>query len=188
MANLLSELDEHLAAMEALRPLLENEVPRLAGAMGDVLDAGGRIFAFGNGGSAADAQHLASEIVGKFETNRRGLPAFALTTDASVLTSLSNDFGYTEVFARQVEALAGPADLVLGLSTSGESPNVLRGLLAARERGCRTAALLGRGGGSIREAVDFQLVIPHGRTARVQEAHVFLIHALCLLLDERFTE
>jgi D-sedoheptulose 7-phosphate isomerase len=186
MSDLLKQLEEHRELFSQLDELLENELVRLGEMAAGTLEAGGCIYAFGNGGSAADAQHLASEIVGRFEVERKGLSAVALTTDASVLTSLANDYGYDMIFARQVEALAGPGDLVIGISTSGHSPNVLRGLEAARQSGCHTAALLGCDGGPAVALADVSLIAPHDRTTRIQEVHVFIIHLLCSLIDKHF--
>lgn len=147
------------------------------------LKAGHKLLVFGNGGSAADAQHIAAELVGRYQRERRGLPAIALTTDTSILTSLGNDYGFEHIFARQIEALATAGDVALGISTSGESANVKRGMLRAKEAGCVTAAFLGRQGGSIRTLVDHAVVIPAQDTARIQECHITLGHILCELVE-----
>jgi len=139
----------------------------------------------GNGGSAGDAQHLAAEIVGRFKLERRGLPAIALTTDSSILTAIGNDYGFEQVFRRQVEALAAPGDVVIGISTSGNSPNVLAALTLAREIGCRTIGLLGRDGGTILPVVDLDLTVPSQDTPRIQEGHITMIHILCDLVERR---
>lgn len=151
----------------------------LVGALGD----GRRVLAFGNGGSAADAQHFVAELVGRFERTRRGWPAVALTVDASVMTALANDFGFDAVFARQVEALGGPGDVALGITTSGASPNVVRGLEMARARGLRTIALTGRDGGAAGRLADVHVNVPEAVTARVQEAHTTVLHLLCAMVD-----
>jgi D-sedoheptulose 7-phosphate isomerase len=148
-------------------------------ALGD----GHKLLIFGNGGSAADAQHIAAELVGRYLRERPGMAAIALTTDTSILTSLGNDYGFERIFARQVESLARPSDVVLGISTSGNSPNVQHGLVQAREMGCVTAAFLGKDGGSIRRLVDHAIVIPSRDTARIQECHITLGHILCELVE-----
>jgi len=139
---------------------------------------------FGNGGSAADSQHIAAELVGRYSLERRGMPAIALTTDSSILTSVGNDYGFDQIFERQIEALAVPGDVALGISTSGNSPNVERGLRRAKEIGeIATAGFLGKTGGAIREQVDYAVVIPAQDTARIQECHITLGHILCELVE-----
>jgi phosphoheptose isomerase len=160
---------------------------------GPVLDAaavivtamkgGGTLLAFGNGGSAADAQHVASELVGRFERHRRGFAAIALTTDASVLTSISNDYGYERVFARQLEALGRKGDVAMGITTSGASANVIAAFEAARARGLQTIALTGRDGGAAGRAVDIHINVPSDSTARIQEVHRTLLHVICDLVE-----
>ncbi len=147
------------------------------------LAAGGKILACGNGGSASDAQHFVAELVGRYRDERPALAAVALNTDGAVLTCIANDYDYDRVFARQVEALGRPRDLLLAISTSGRSPNVLRALETARARGLATAALLGRDGGPAVPLADLALVVEAGETARIQEAHALLIHLLCEALD-----
>lgn len=149
----------------------------------EALRGGRQVLAFGNGGSAADAQHFVAELVGRFERTRRGWPAVALTVDASVMTALANDFGFEAVFARQVEALGGPGDVALGITTSGTSPNVVRGLEVARARGLRTIALTGRDGGAAGRLADVHVNVPEAVTARVQEAHTTVLHLLCAMVD-----
>jgi D-sedoheptulose 7-phosphate isomerase len=152
------------------------------------LEGGGRVFWLGNGGSAADCQHLAAELVGRFERDRNGLASIALTTDSSILTSVGNDYGFEQIFARQVEALCRPGDLVVGISTSGNSPNVLLALEKARSMGIQTVGLGGRGGGKLKELVDLCLVVPSNSTARIQEAHVLVGHILCDLVERHFAD
>lgn len=155
----------------------------------DVLDrafrSGGMLLLFGNGGSSADAQHLAAELVGRFARARRALPAVALTTNQALLTAWSNDRAFEEVFARQVEALGRPGDVAWAISTSGASPNVLRGLGAARTAGLTTIGLTGRGTGEFRALCDIVLSVPHESTARVQEVHIVTYHAICDMLERR---
>lgn len=181
--------DDHRVAFEATRPLLA-PTAALAEAVISVLRSGGKLLLCGNGGSAADAQHIATEFTVRFETTRRGLPAIALTTDTSALTAASNDLGYAQVFARQVEALGRPGDMLIGITTSGHSPNVSAALIAARDLGLVTACLTGRDGGEIaaKGLADHCLIVPHGKTARIQEMHIFLGHLLCAAADDAFTD
>jgi D-sedoheptulose 7-phosphate isomerase len=154
-----------------------------AQAMSDALNAGRKLLVFGNGGSASDAQHMSAELVGRFQRERAALPAIALTVDTSILTSIANDYSYKQVFARQIEALGRPGDVVLGISTSGESPNVVAGLQAAKAQGLKTVALTGRDGGSVGRAADIHVNVPDENTARVQEVHRTLIHVMCEVIE-----
>lgn len=146
--------------------------------------AGGRVFACGNGGSAADAQHFTSEFTGRYEKDRRAYPAIALTTDTSALTAICNDYGYAHVFARQLEALARAGDVLVALSTSGNSANVVAAVEYARKHKITTVGLLGRDGGKLLPLVDHALVIPAAGTARIQEAHILILHLLCEAFEE----
>ena len=152
--------------------------------MAESLRGGGRVLAFGNGGSAADAQHLAGELVGRFRRDRAALSAIALTTDSSVVTAIGNDMGYDSVFRRQVEAHGRPGDIAVGITTSGRSPNVVQALQLARERGLVTMGLTGGGGGRLAGAVDYLIDVPHAETARIQEVHVMVVHVLCQIVEE----
>lgn len=163
------------------------QVARLAAEVVGALRSGGKVMFCGNGGSAADAQHLAAELVVRFRRMRRALPAVALTTDTSVLTAGANDLGFEEVFARQVEALGEAGDVLVLHSTSGESENLIRAADVARLRGLTTIALLARGGGRLRGCVDHALVVPTDSTARAQEIHLALGHVICELVDREFT-
>jgi D-sedoheptulose 7-phosphate isomerase len=154
-----------------------------AAAMVAALRTGGRVLACGNGGSAADAQHFAAELVGRFERERAAMAAIALTTDTSIMTALANDYDFTRVFARQVEALGRPGDVLLGISTSGASANVLAAFDAARAGGLTTVALTGRDGGAMGAAADIHINVPAASTARVQEVHRTLLHAVCALIE-----
>ena len=145
--------------------------------------AGGKLLIFGNGGSAADAQHMAAELVSRFQRERPALAAIALTTDTSILSAIGNDYSFDRVFVRQIEALGRAGDVALGISTSGGSTNVVAGLEAARRLGLRTIALTGRDGGAVGRAADLHLNVPDDSTARVQEVHRTLIHALCELIE-----
>ena len=152
--------------------------------MAECLRGGGRVLAFGNGGSAADAQHLAGELVGRFRRDRAALSAIALTTDSSVVTAIGNDMGYESVFRRQVEAHGRPGDVAVGITTSGRSPNVVQALQLAREHGLVTMGLTGGGGGRLAGAVDYLIEVPHAETARIQEVHVMVVHVLCQIVEE----
>jgi D-sedoheptulose 7-phosphate isomerase len=170
---------EHRAvveAVDALLPALADVTQRLCTAF----QAGGRLYTFGNGGSAADAQHLAAELIGRYKRERRPLPAMALSVDPSVVTCIANDYAYEDVFARQVEALARPGDVVAGFTTSGRSENVVRGLATARRAGATTVLFGGgtAGGGPAAAHADFALIVPSATTARVQEMHLLLLHTL----------
>lgn len=163
-----------------LVPLIE----RAARAVWECLERGGKVLFFGNGGSASDSQHLAAELVGRYERERRGLAAVALTTDTSILTAVGNDYGYDRVFLRQVEALGRPGDVAFGLSTSGNSPNVLLAIERARQMGLVTIALSGRDGGKLASAAEISIVVPSAKTARIQETHILIGHILCERVDE----
>ncbi|MGP8243982.1 MAG: SIS domain-containing protein [Bryobacteraceae bacterium] len=168
---------EALGVLESLKDL-EAAVDVAAGSCVEALATGHKLLLCGNGGSAAEAQHLAAELVGRYTVNRRALPAIALAADPSVLTSIANDFEFEQVFARQIAALGSPGDLLVVFSTSGNSPNVLAALEAAGNLGMRSIALLGSDGGRARELAGCALVVRHPKTARAQEAHQFLIHCL----------
>lgn len=177
-------LDAHAATLQRTAAQLPQGIAQAAQMLVDTLRGGHKVLLCGNGGSAADAQHIAAELTGRFVKERAALPAIALTTDTSALTAIGNDYGYQRVFARQVEALARPGDLLIGISTSGNSPNVLEALQAARNLGCRTLALTGRNGGQATQAADLNLVVPAEATARIQEMHILIGHILCQAVDE----
>ncbi|WP_322043769.1 phosphoheptose isomerase [Paraburkholderia sp. J67] len=171
-----------LAAMETLAVPIAAAVDTMFAALAN----GNKILACGNGGSAADAQHFAAELIGRFERDRPGLPALALTTDASVLTAVSNDYAYEQVFARQVRALGQPGDVLLAITTSGNSANVLAAIAEAHEREMIVIALTGKGGGMANQTLadtDIHLSVPSDRTARIQEVHLLTIHCLCDGID-----
>ncbi len=173
-ANLLKE---RLVAEQA------GQVEEAARLLSETLKRGGKILLFGNGGSAADAQHLAAEFVNRFQIERPPLAALALTTDTSILTSIANDYDFLEVFAKQIKALGRPGDAALGLSTSGNSGNVVKALEAARQLGLATLALSGGDGGPVAAAADLAIVVPSRNTARIQEVHITIGHVLCDLVD-----
>ena len=182
------ELNESIETKEKLRANTK-QIAKIAHAMSRTLAGGGKIVMFGNGGSAADAQHLTAELVGQYSLVRKGLAALALTVNTSVLTAISNDFSYEEVFARQVEALVSKSDLVIAISTSGGSSdgklsrNVIRGIEEAKKLGAVTVGLLGKGGGPLKDIVDLPLVVPSDNTQRIQEAHITIGHILCSLVE-----
>ena len=180
---------EELASL-AKRVAVEHatDIARLAARFVDTLKRGGTLFFAGNGGSAADAQHIAAEYVVRYKGDRRALPAIALTTDTSVLTAGGNDLGFDLVFARQVEALVRSGDLLILHSTSGESPNLVRAADAAKAKGAGVVALLGKGGGELRGRTDDALVIPSAETARIQEVHLAVEHVICELVERELGE
>lgn len=172
----------HMVMFNALEPLFPL-ISDVAIAMQNTIKNGGKILLMGNGGSAADSQHIAAEIVGRFKKERKGMPAIALTTDTSILTSVGNDYGYNYIFARQIEALCRPEDLVIGLTTSGNSANVVSAIEAANAIGATTVGLTGGTGGKLNSLCTYNIVIPSSVTARIQEAHIFVGHSLCEILE-----
>ena len=178
-------IQRHIEVFEQVFLPLAAEVERCALLLCQALENGNKILIMGNGGSAADAQHFAAELVGRFMRNRAALPAIALTTDTSILTAVANDFGYDQVFLRQVQALAQPGDVVVGISTSGNSPNVVQALKYAGENKCTTVALSGRDGGEMAAEADMSLIIGVDETPRIQEVHLGIIHILCDLVERR---
>ena len=188
----MSASDRIRDALGTLSALAARVAAEQAGAVADlaarfeaVLRGGGTLFFAGNGGSAADAQHIAAEYVVRYQSTRPGLSAVALTTDTSVLTACANDLGFDEVFARQVESLARPGDLLVLHSTSGESPNVIRAAQSAKARGVPVVAFLGKSGGELKGIADVSLVIPSDETARIQELHLAIEHVICDIVEER---
>lgn len=173
----------HLEVTRRAADTLPEAIEQCCQLLTGCLKAGGKILVAGNGGSAADAQHFAAELVGRFLRERRALAAIALTTDTSILTALSNDYGFDLVFARQVEALARPGDVVVAISTSGNSLNLLLAIKKARELGCKTIGLLGRDGGKLAAEVDLSLIVPSDETPRIQEMHALLVHIFCDLIE-----
>jgi len=178
------QLQDHLALFQKMEAELTAPVAELAERLIETFKIGNKLLIMGNGGSAADAQHFAGEIVSRFRIERPGLPAIALSTDTSIITAIGNDYGYERIFSRQVEALAVPGDAVIGISTSGNSPNVQKALEVARQAGCTTIGLLGKDGGSIKAVCDIPLIIPSNDTPRVQEGHITVIHILCDLIEQ----
>jgi len=195
--NLTDRIKEHFEESLSVKMLsmerLTLDLAQATQVMVNSLKLGGKILACGNGGSAGDAQHFAAELVGRFERERMELGAIALTTDSSILTAIGNDYGFDEIFSKQVRAIGKKEDILLGISTSGNSPNVILAIKAAKKMGMRVVAFTGRGGGKIKdflEPEDLHLCVPSERTARIQETHLLLIHCLCdgidyLLLDAK---
>jgi phosphoheptose isomerase len=181
-----SSFDEAIALHRQVKDADPRAVLDAAAAIVSALAAGGKLLVFGNGGSAADAQHVAAELVGRFTRERVALAALALTTDTSVLTSVANDYAFERVFARQVEALGRPGDVALGISTSGASPNVVAALEAARALGMQTIALTGGDGGAVGQLAAIHLNVPSAVTARVQEVHRTLLHVVCDIVEMSF--
>ena len=178
----LERLQEHLETVGALKEHGET-FEAIAKCLSQAIRSGHKICFMGNGGSAADAQHLAAELVGRFQRERRGLPSLALSTDTSVLTAIGNDYGYDQIFARQIESLCQPGDIVVGISTSGNSPNILLGIARAKELGVHTVGLAGKDGGKLAQMADQCLTVPSSKAARTQEAQIFIGHCLCEAIE-----
>ena len=180
-----SEINNHIRVANSLHNLTE-EIIKSAMLCIDSIKSGGKILLFGNGGSAADAQHIAAELVGRYKIKRKGLPAIAITTDTSVITSIGNDFGYTHVFDRQLEAIAMKGDVAIGISTSGSSENVISALKLASTLECKTIGFSGQGGGGMSNICDINLIVPSDDTPRIQEMHIVIGHIICHLIDQEF--
>ena len=163
---------------------LSGQILKVARTIRDCLSNGGKLLLMGNGGSAADCQHIAAELIGRFKKERKAIPALALTVDSSSLTALGNDYGFDTIFARQVEALAAPNDAVLGISTSGNSKNVILGLNIASKIGAKTIGLMGNDGGSMKDSVDIGIIVPSDDTARIQEVHISIGHIICEIIEQ----
>ena len=181
------ELNEHLTTLDATMKSIGSSLEVAANICIDSLKQGGKILIFGNGGSAADAQHIAAELVGRYKLERKGLSAIALSTDTSSLTAIANDYGYEHVFDRQIEALANPEDVAVGISTSGNSSNVINALQLAKNIGCKSIGLSGKSGGNMNKLCDVNLIIPAVDTARIQEMHILLGHIICHLIEIEFS-
>ena len=180
------ELNEHLTTLDATMKSIGSSLEVAANICIDSLKQGGKILIFGNGGSAADAQHIAAELVGRYKLERKGLSAIALSTDTSSLTAIANDYGYEHVFDRQIEALANPEDVAIAISTSGNSSNVINALQLAKNIGCKSIGLSGKSGGDMNKLCDVNLVIPANDTARIQEMHILVGHIICHLIELEF--
>ncbi len=184
MEDIEIQLQESIDTKKALLSTHLDVVKKIADAIVRAFKNGRRLYLIGNGGSAADAQHIAGELIGRFKMNRRPLPAVALTTDTSVMTALANDFGYDTCFARQAEALISPGDVILALSTSGNSKGILNAVQVARERGAVAIGFTGKDGGLLKDVVDICLKIPSNNTPRIQECHITVGHILCSIVEK----
>ncbi len=177
------ELRSHHEIFKRTAEALENHIYTATIIVTETLKNGNKILLFGNGGSAADAQHIAAELTGRYKVARRGLPAIALTTDTSALTAIGNDFGFKHIFSRQVEALANEGDLLIAISTSGNSKNVIKALKFGREMGCKTIGMSGHDGGKMNAFCDLNIIVPSENTPRIQEMHIMIGHILCQAVD-----
>jgi D-sedoheptulose 7-phosphate isomerase len=180
-----NRIEEHISVAERLKKMTA-DIAAACNLCKACLQTGGKILLAGNGGSAADAQHIAAEFVGRFVKERRGLPAIALTTDTSALTAISNDYGFDHVFARQIGALGNTGDVFIGISTSGNSPNIVRAVEIAQEKGLKILILAGKDGGILRGCGDVEIIVPSSVTARIQEMHILIGHIICEAVDEIF--
>jgi len=184
--HIIKEFKDHQNVLEGTLKGLVEEIEVAGELIVSTLKASNKILLFGNGGSAGDAQHIAAELTGRYKTERQGLPAIALTTDTSALTAIGNDYGYDRIFDRQVEAIGSDGDLLIGISTSGNSRNVLRALAYGKDNGMNTIGMSGKGGGDMRPLCDINLIIPSDDTARIQEMHILVGHILCGIIDNAF--
>ena len=182
------EFNEHLKTSRTTIESIGKKIESAAKLCIDSLKNGGKILIFGNGGSAADSQHIAAEIVGRYKIERKGLPAIALTTDTSALTAIGNDYGYLHVFERQVEALASKGDVLIGISTGGNSSNVISAIKLAKELDCKAIGFSGKDGGELNTLCDVNLVVPSVDTPRIQEMHILIGHTICHLIDLAFDD
>ena len=180
------EESAHLHAGMASNRSINDEFDRIVAATLAVLEAGGKIMAAGNGGSAADAQHFTAEFVAKYKIEREAYPAMALTTDTSALTAIGNDYAFENIFERQVEAFGKPGDILFCMTTSGNSQNIIKAIMAARSRGVLTVALLGKGGGHTKEMADFEIVVPSDNTPRIQEAQKIILHSVAEEVEKQY--
>ena len=182
------EFSEHIKASQNTLDSIADQIETASKICINSLKNGGKILIIGNGGSAADAQHIAAELVGRYKTERKGLPAIALTTDSSAITSIANDYGFLHVFDRQVEALAHKDDVVIGISTGGTSPNVVNALTSANKLDCKTIGLSGKDGGDFNALCDVNLVVNSDDTPRIQEMHILIGHTICHLIEQESFE
>jgi len=186
LTTIKDEFNSHLETINNVINHMESDIEAAATIVVEALKNGNKILLCGNGGSAADAQHIAAELTGRYKTERRGLPGIALTTDTSALTAIGNDYGYDRVFDRQVESLANSGDVIIGISTSGNSKNIINALKLGHELGCKTIGLTGRDGGSMNEVCNINLVVPSDNTPRIQEMHILFGHTICQIIDNNF--
>lgn len=177
------QLEESARVKQLIAETLAEKIEQAAKLLINAYRQEKKVLVFGNGGSAGDAQHLAGELVGRFKMERKALPCIALTTDTSIITAVGNDYGYEDIFTRQVEALADQGDIVIGISTSGNSPNVLEAMRVAQAKGAKAIALTGRDGGEMKDLAELSLIVPSEDTPRIQEGHITIIHILCHLVE-----
>jgi D-sedoheptulose 7-phosphate isomerase len=188
MKNEISNIiKDSIAVKESILKNNIEDIVKIAESAIDCLKNGNKIIIFGNGGSAADSQHIAAELVGRFQKERRGLAAIALTTNTSILTAIGNDYSFDEVFSRQIEAIAKKGDLVIGISTSGNAKNVIAGITKAKEMGLKTVGLTGSDGGALAKTADTSLIVSSKVTARIQEAHITIGHIICELVEKQLS-
>jgi len=191
MSEILSKIKQQLHESSEINRLiaetLSDRIAEIAVMIADCIKSGGKVIFFGNGGSASDAQHLAGELVGRFRMERNAFPALSLTTNTSIITAVANDYGYDMIFARQVEAFGREIDLIVGISTSGNSPNVVEGIKKAKQIGAKTIGMTGKDGGKIGEMADISLTVPSSDTPRIQEAHIVMGHIICDIVEKLLT-
>tara|TARA_B110000008_G_scaffold156494_1_gene157302 strand:- start:246 stop:839 length:594 start_codon:yes stop_codon:yes gene_type:complete len=181
------EFNQHILAAQVTMNSIAKQIEMATKICINSLNNNGKIIIMGNGGSAADAQHIAAELVGRYKTERKGLSAIALTTDTSAITSIANDYGFSHVFDRQIEALAQKDDVAIGISTGGTSPNVVNALVTANALGCKTIGLSGKDGGDFNSICDVNLLVNANDTARIQEMHILIGHTICHLIEQEFS-
>ena len=181
-----TEFNSHLKTIQMVINTMQKGLEEASKLIVETLKSGNKIFLCGNGGSAADAQHIAAELTGRYKTERKGLAGIALTTDTSALTAIGNDYGYERIFDRQVESLARKGDLIIGISTSGNSKNVINALKLGKDIGCTTVGFSGRDGGKMNTVCDINLVVPSDNTPRIQEMHILFGHTICQCIDNAF--
>ena len=186
LTTIKQEFTSHLETINNVINNMENDLETASTIVIEALKNGNKILLCGNGGSAADAQHIAAELTGRYKTERRGLPGIALTTDTSAITAIGNDYGFDRIFDRQVESLAVNGDVIIGISTSGNSKNVINALKLGHELGCKTIGLTGRDGGEMNEICNINLVVPSDNTPRIQEMHILFGHTICQIIDNNF--
>ena len=184
--TIFNEFQNHLETIVRVIEHMQGDLETASTLIVNTLKNGNKIILCGNGGSAADAQHIAAELTGRYKTERRGLPGIALTTDTSALTAIANDYGYDRIFDRQFEAIAAKGDLLIGISTSGNSKNIISALKLAKEMGCSTVGFSGRDGGAMNEVCDVNLIVPSDDTPRIQEMHILFGHTICQIIDNNF--
>ena len=181
--NIKSDLAEHIKVVKELALGFGEKIEKVSQMIINCYKSNGKVVLFGNGGSAADAQHIAAELVGKYKSERKSLPAIALTTNSSIISAIGNDYGFERVFERQVESLVSNKDVVIGISTSGNSENVFRGIMAAKKIDAKTVAFTGKSGGKLKDKVDILLNIPSDNTPRIQEAYITVGHIICGIVE-----